>query len=501
MGGYVGHQTGTQWSTHPSTVPTIDQTMTDLADTSGLDVPREIVADGMARPLVTDDTAADKLPTFDGQGDGVTVAKDTVEELDQPTVPETNVTDPNADVPRLLAGSTPITDALPTLAKNYGAIDNAEAWYDQYGGALGDSGYAEGLADQWDPNRLTYSEQFLLGDGQEGIQAMFDRLREQGRLALDDRAAAAGNFNSGAALRGYSQLEADLASQQVQKLMELSGQSDEARVRNAAEGRQIMTAADSGKVDRMMAGAGMARGADQSAGARAEGMTGLYDAASGRYLSAKDLGRQFGVDAGDFRLRRLGQRAEVGLAAQDAEETRATRAIDNSVKVDTLRMDKDRTYADISLRTEQAGLQRTSTLIDALLKNKQLDNQQALDLKKFSLDLQRFGLEKQQVETIIAQTLQDMKIDMTKLPVEIWTSLGKSMADSASPFMMGGAEDQIEAGMKGIETKILSAGMDRDEALAAAENMIKSVYGAANPILTFYAQKRIEDALKARGGG
>lgn len=233
-------------------------------------------------------------------------------------------------------------DEPSDLQKRAGAIDtdlskiaNAEDAYTSGAPALKAKGYAERLADQWDPSKLTYSEQFLTGKGVPGLDATFDRLKEKGRRDLENRAAASGSFNSGAALAAEGELTKDLDSDYVGKLMEMSNQADVNSMARAAEGRGLATNADTGLRSRYATLSQAGREADISAEARATGRRELGESLSQEQRLRLQEQAKLAADAQKYRFDRLegsmrgaavadstrGARLEGGRALSTASDT------------------------------------------------------------------------------------------------------------------------------------------------------------------------------------
>lgn len=186
-----------------------------------------------------------------------------------------------------------------------GDINGARTTAGFFGATAGDlarPGYAESLADMFNPNQQTYNEQFLTGGGAtEGLNQLYDRLYSQGARKLDERAAAGGSFNSGASLRAQEELGADLNAQHVRDYMAAANAADQSRNAYEQYGLGLTTAADSGLRGRISTGLTGANMVDTTALNRAKAAqdlyTGVSDETRGNITAGGVLANNSSVDA------------------------------------------------------------------------------------------------------------------------------------------------------------------------------------------------------------
>ena len=205
------------------------------------------------------------------------------------------------------------------IASDINSARNTGDFFGQTAGDLARPGYAESLASQYDPNARTYNEQFLLGGGaSEGLDAMYSRLQDVAGRKLDNRAAAGGGFNTGAALRANEELGADMNAQHIKDYMTASTAADASRNAYQQYGLGLTSAADSGMRGRIQTGLSGANMVDTNALGRAKAGQDLYsgisDEARGNYNSARDTAN----DANTQALNRLAGMTNAGndLASQ-----------------------------------------------------------------------------------------------------------------------------------------------------------------------------------------
>lgn len=225
------------------------------------------------------------------------------------------------DLAALARGQNPYSANVDKMMSEWDMIHNAEDWFRDSKGQLIQKGYTEKMADQYKPE-LSYSEQFLLGDGTQGLDKYFDDLHAKKARLLDDRVAAGGSYNSGAAVRANEELSRDIIDQQVLKRMELSNQADVQKMARLGEGRTLMQGADTALNNRLTTGGNLARNADISAGERASGKQSVYKGDAEARLAAIAQGGKVAGDAQDAWMRRINSGSAASVAAQTARTNR-----------------------------------------------------------------------------------------------------------------------------------------------------------------------------------
>lgn len=224
-----------------------------------------------------------------------------------------------------------------------GDIDNAtrmQGFFDETRGDLTRAGYTERMAQGYE-DTPSYNELFLTGGGAGGgLDALYSRLQQQGGRALDERAAAAGGFNSGAALRANEELNRDLIGQHVQAVQAASSAADASKMARLGEGRALMQGADTALTSRIGTGYQGAEGSDRISLGRADAALKLAQALGGETRANVGLGAQISgqTDAGllskvmgggqlansaqELAFNRIMGGADVALRGQDAGNTR-----------------------------------------------------------------------------------------------------------------------------------------------------------------------------------
>lgn len=210
-------------------------------------------------------------------------------------------------------------DALGGVLDSLKAPGAAETYYDQHGKDFADPGvmeqlypqmrrqlegpgYTENLATGYNPE-ASAAEQFLTGGGATGgLDAVYDRLYNQGAKRIGEEGAARGSYNSGASLRAGQELSGDLTSRHVADLQAAS------------------TAADKGKMDRFGYGLNLMTGADQAM----QGRLGLLGRTAGEAQGAKNTRVLSGG--------KLASDAETGMLGRMHETTGASTALGDLVR-------------------------------------------------------------------------------------------------------------------------------------------------------------------------
>lgn len=159
-------------------------------------------------------------------------------------------------------------EALTGNIHNLGQKGYGENWWEQHQGEFDKSGflekefpyiggqlrapsYGEKYADAYRPQD-SEAETFLHGGGATGgLDAMYDRLYQQGSKRIGDQGAARGSYNSGASLRGVQELSADLTGRHVQDLQAAVNAADTAKLARERYGMDVMAGGDKGKLGRL----------------------------------------------------------------------------------------------------------------------------------------------------------------------------------------------------------------------------------------------------------
>lgn len=184
-------------------------------------------------------------------------------------------------------------------------------------------GYLENAADKYNPNSLSYSEQFLLGGGATGgLDQVYNRLYDVGSRKLDEASAARGGFNSGAALRSTEELNKDLTAQHVQALQEASKEADIQKIARTAEGRLLLQGADASTIARLGLGETGAAASDKSVLDRSKGLSDLYTGVSGERRENLTAAGGLAKNAQDALIARLTAGSGVALNSDQARNLR-----------------------------------------------------------------------------------------------------------------------------------------------------------------------------------
>lgn len=134
---------------------------------------------------------------------------------------------------------------------NFGKSGFLENEFPYIGDKLRQSSYGEKYADAYRPQD-SEAEMFLHGGGATGgLDAMYDRLYQQGSKEIGAAGAARGSYNSGASLRGVQELSADLTSKHVKDLQSAVNAADAAKLGRDRYGMDVMAGGDKSKVDRL----------------------------------------------------------------------------------------------------------------------------------------------------------------------------------------------------------------------------------------------------------
>lgn len=153
---------------------------------------------------------------------------------------------------------------------------NSQGFFDRTSGSLAMPGYTERMADQYVPTP-SYNENFLTGGGATtGLDSLYSRLESEGGRKLDDRAAAGGAFNSGAALRLRQELNATTNADHVKAVQDASNAADVSKIARLTQGQSLMQGADTALNNRINTGLAGAKNVDDVGFSRATGLEKLY---------------------------------------------------------------------------------------------------------------------------------------------------------------------------------------------------------------------------------
>ncbi len=331
------------------------------------------------------------------------------------------------------------------LLNEWGAIRNAEEWYGKAKGDLAARGYTERMADGYVPE-ASFSEQYLTGGGADaGLDAMFSRLRETEGRKLDTRAAAAGGFNTGAALRANQELGADLIGQQVAKRIALTNQADTQKMARFGEGRALMTGADVAKNNRWATGGTLSRNADLSAGERASGLQGVYGQIAGEQLSNRTLAGSLANNSSQARNTRLSTAGNLALGTQGQRTSRLTSAGAMGISADQQGLARGEARG----RAASAGL-------DATIKRITSGVTAAGIIDKGELDKIMTG-------GTLAGNAQGLKENRITGGLDRTLAVGNSMAGKYSAQQEGAIREYLEAESAKLKGQLAAQGMRQDE--------------------------------------
>lgn len=180
-----------------------------------------------------------------------------------------------------LYGNNNLAQHAGGIASDINSARNTGSFFGATVSDLARPGYAESLADRYDPNQRTYNEDFLLGGGAtEGLNSLYNRLFDQSSQRISKEGAARGGFNSGASLRAIEESDADLRAQHVRDYMSASNAADQSRFARDNYGLNLMTGADAGLRGRIGLGLEGANMVDTTALARAGASRDLYTGVS-----------------------------------------------------------------------------------------------------------------------------------------------------------------------------------------------------------------------------
>lgn len=225
--------------------------------------------------------------------------------------------------------------------------------------------YLENAADKYDPNALSYSEQFLLGGGATGgLDKVFGRLQDVQNRSLDETAAARGGFNSGAALRLREESMRDMDAAHVKALQDASTQADIQKMARTAEGRALLTGADASTIARLGLGVTGAGAADTSVLGRTNALgnlyTGVSDERRGNITAAGTLAK----NAQDAALARILGGSTVSLNADQAKALRENLGITAAGASTKGFLDRTGTSADLFAKLQAAHDERLGKYAD-----------------------------------------------------------------------------------------------------------------------------------------
>jgi len=198
-----------------------------------------------------------------------------------------------------------LSDNMDRLSGSYRGANTTQRYFGTQAPNLTEMGFTERMAAGYRPE-YSYSEQMLLGgEGDSGLENLYNRLFDKGSKRLDNAAAARGGYNSGAALRATQELDADLTAQHVKDRIALSGQSDQAKMARLGEARALMTAGDEAMRGRVGLGFQGSRDVDDSIIARTQAEQGLFKDVDKYKLDKTQLLGELAAKSQGFSLDRL----------------------------------------------------------------------------------------------------------------------------------------------------------------------------------------------------
>lgn len=272
-------------------------------------------------------------------------------------------------------GTNVLTDRSGRVQDSIDKANTLENFFLKTLGNVGDKGYTEKMAGQYRPE-ASYSEQFLTGGGATGgLDKVYSRLQELQDRSIDERAAAGGAYNSGAALRARQESMRDLDTQHVRDIQTASTAADVAKIARLAEGRNLMEGADTSMRGRTALGYQGARGVDDVALARSDAMQKLYTGMSGEQRDKFKLAGDLADMSQDDALARiLGGQGSSHTAQGDAI-ARITAGMDTAGKFTEARRQRLLDTVDLSAGASKREMDRitgAAPLVTAASTEKQL---------------------------------------------------------------------------------------------------------------------------------
>lgn len=258
-----------------------------------------------------------------------------------------------------LAGPGQLAQMAGGIAGNINGATNLQSYYGSQLPALANNGYTESYANQTGPQSSSYAEDYLTGGGAgTSLDALYSRLRDVDSRALDNRAAAGGSFNSGAALRAIQESNSDLDAQHVRDYASAVNSADAAKTARLSGNLSLAQGADQSMNNRIGLGLQGATGVDQGALARGSALQSL-----GTGLSQEQLAN-FQASQGAAQAAQAAglARTQAGQSAADSSTNALMQRMSGQANVANLINQNDvnrySTYMNTAGQSQAAGLAR-----------------------------------------------------------------------------------------------------------------------------------------------
>lgn len=196
----------------------------------------------------------------------------------------------------LISGPGALQQRAGDITGLINGAQNEQNYYGSQAGFLKSPGQTELLSYGGGP-QSSYAEDYLNGGGVgQGLDTLYNRLFTTGARQLDERAAAGGSFNSGAALRAQEEMQADLDARHVQDYTAAVNAADAAKMSRLGYGLNLAQSGDQAMQSRIGLGANVTGQLDANSLARGNALFGLGQGLSNENLN--NFNASFGAAQG-----------------------------------------------------------------------------------------------------------------------------------------------------------------------------------------------------------